>query len=155
LYMRHNYVPAPHCIYRGLWKLLPGSILTLNSPQVQPVVKRFWSGKEVAQAGLQSRMEGSDAEIVAQLEEKLSEAVRLRMIADVPLGAFLSGGIDSSIVVALMQAQSTRPIKTFTIGFYEDEYNEAAHARHVAAHLGTDHLELYLTPQETMKVIPL
>lgn len=155
LYMRHDYVPAPHCIYDGLWKLLPGAILTLSSPNDPPVVSRFWSGTEVARVGVQSRVEVSDAEIVKQLEEKLSEAVRLRMIADVPLGAFLSGGVDSSTVVALMQAQSARPVKTFTIGFYEDEYNEAAHAKRVAAHLGTDHTELYLTPQETMNVIPL
>ena len=154
LYMRHNYVPAPHCIYEGLWKLLPGSILTLNSISGQPEISHYWSGTEVARTGLDSRIDGSDAEVLEQLERKLKEAIGLRMIADVPLGAFLSGGIDSSTVVALMQAQSSRPVKTFTIGFYEDEYNEAAYAKSVATHLGTDHTELYVTPQEAINVIP-
>ncbi|HLJ28103.1 MAG TPA: asparagine synthase (glutamine-hydrolyzing) [Candidatus Angelobacter sp.] len=155
LYMRYAYVPSPHCIYQGLYKLPPGHILALSSPQEQPVLSRFWSGSEVARAGLDSRVKGTDAEVVAQLEEKLTQAVGLRMIADVPLGAFLSGGVDSSTVVALMQAQSSRPVKTFTIGFHEDDYNEAAHAKRVAAHLGTDHTELYVTPREAMDVIPL
>jgi asparagine synthase (glutamine-hydrolysing) len=154
LYMRHAYVPSPHCIYQGLFKLRPGTILTLNSPQGPPVLSRFWSGAEVAKAGLDSRLQASDKEVITQLEEKLTEAVGLRMIADVPLGAFLSGGVDSSTVVALMQAQNSRPVKTFTIGFHEDEYNEAVHAKRVAAHLGTDHTELYVTAQEAMNVIP-
>jgi asparagine synthase (glutamine-hydrolysing) len=155
LYMRHNYVPTPHCIYEGLHKLPPGHILALSSPGEEPELCCYWSAAEVAKAGLESRVDGNDEEVIAQLEQKLKEAVALRMIADVPLGAFLSGGIDSSTVVALMQAQSSRPVKTFTIGFYEDEYNEAAHAKRVAEYLGTDHTELYVTPQETMDVIRL
>jgi len=155
LYMRHSYVPAPHCIYERLWKLPPGSMLTLNSPREQPEISPYWSACEVARAGLSSRVQAADAELVEQLEKKLLQAVGLRMIADVPLGAFLSGGIDSSTVVALMQAQSHRPVKTFTIGFYEDEFNEAKHAKRVADHLGTDHTELYVTPEETRNVIPL
>jgi len=154
LFMRYNYVPSPHCIYQGLRKLPPGYILTLSSPGEEPVLSRYWSAVEIAKGGLDSRLEGSDPELVAQLEEKLTQAIRLRMIADVPLGAFLSGGVDSSTVVALMQTQSTRPVKTFTIGFHEDDYNEAAHAKRVATHLGTDHTELYLTAREAMDVIP-
>lgn len=154
-FMRHSYIPAPDCIYQGLRKLLPGHILVLDSPADQPVLSCFWSASQIAKAGIESQIQGSDEEIVNQLEEKLKAAVALRMIADVPLGAFLSGGVDSSTVVALMQAQSTRPVKTFTIGFHEDDYNEAAHANRVAKHLGTDHTELYVTPEGAMNVIPL
>jgi asparagine synthase (glutamine-hydrolysing) len=153
--MRHNYVPAPHCIYQGISKLNAGCILVLGGPQDQPVVSQYWSATEVAKEGLRLPADGSEAEIIEQLERKLAEAVKLRMIADVPLGAFLSGGIDSSTVVALMQSQSTRPVKTFTIGFHEDAYNEANHAKGIAAHLGTDHTELYVTPQEALNVVPL
>lgn len=155
LFLQHSYIPSPHCIYQGLCKLPPGHILSLPSPHEQPVLTSFWSAAEIAKAGLESRLRGSEVEIIAQLEERLKEATRLRMIADVPLGAFLSGGVDSSTVVALMQAQSHRPVKTFTIGFGEDDYNEAAHAKAVAAHLGTDHTELYLSAREAMDVIPL
>lgn len=155
LYMRHNYVPAPHCIYQGIAKLNAGCILVLGGPQEQPQMSHYWSATEVAKEGLRSPVDGSEKEIIEQLERKLAEAVKLRMIADVPLGAFLSGGIDSSTVVALMQAQSTRPVKTFTIGFHEDAYNEANHAKSVAAYLGTDHTELYVTPQEALNVVPL
>jgi asparagine synthase (glutamine-hydrolysing) len=155
LYMRHNYVPSPHCIYQGLFKLAPGCILTLRSPQDDYSPRPFWSAYEVARQGTAAPFQGSDAEAVAHLRQLLLEAVRLRMIADVPLGAFLSGGVDSSAVVALMQAQSSRPVKTFTIGFSEDDYDEAAHARKVAAHLGTDHTELYLTPQDALDIVPL
>lgn len=155
LFMRHDYVPAPHCIYTGLSKLAAGHVLTLDSATASPRIQSFWSLDEVARASLDSPAQGDDEEITAQLEEKLAAAVRLRMIADVPLGAFLSGGIDSSLVVALMQAQSKRPVKTFTIGFHRDDYNEAAHARRVADHLGTDHTELYVTPEQTLAVVPL
>jgi asparagine synthase (glutamine-hydrolysing) len=155
LYMRHNYVPAPHCIYQGIYKLNAGCILVLGGPQGQPVLSKYWSATEAAKEGLRSPVDGSEKEIIEQLERKLAEAVKLRMIADVPLGAFLSGGIDSSTVVALMQAQNARPVKTFTIGFHEDAYNEANHAKSVAAHLGTDHTELYVTPQEALNVVPL
>lgn len=155
LFMRHAYVPSPHCIYEGLWKLPPGHILSISSTEDEPRLFCYWSACEVAKAGLESRVNLRDQEVIAQLEGTLAEAVRLRMIADVPLGAFLSGGVDSSTVVALMQAQSSRPVRTFTIGFDEDEYNEAVHAKRVAEHLRTDHTELYVTPREAMDVIPL
>jgi asparagine synthase (glutamine-hydrolysing) len=155
LFMRHNYVPSPHCIYRGIHKLPPGHILSLNSSGDEPALSCFWSAAEIARAGVDSRVQGDEVAIIAELEQQLTRAVGLRMIADVPLGAFLSGGVDSSTVVALMQAQSSKPVKTFTIGFHEDQYNEAAQAKRVAAHLGTDHTELYLTAEETRNVVPL
>jgi asparagine synthase (glutamine-hydrolysing) len=155
LYVRHNYVPSPHCIYQGMHKLQPGSILTLESDEASPKLHRFWSAKDVARKGLESPLQVDDAEAIEQLEHQLLSAVRLRMIADVPLGAFLSGGIDSTTVVALMQAQSSRPVKTFTIGFHEDEYNEATRAKEVASHLGTEHTELYLTSKDALDVVPL
>ena len=154
-YMRCAYVPAPYSIYQDIRQLPPGHILTLTSAEGPPELNPFWSAAEIAEEGLKSRFEGSDEEMIEQLHQKLFEAVRLRMIADVPLGAFLSGGIDSSTVVALMQAQSARPVKTFTIGFHEGVYNEAAHARKVAEHLGTDHTELFVTPQDALDVVPL
>jgi asparagine synthase (glutamine-hydrolysing) len=155
LYMRYSYVPAPHCIYDGLHKLQQGYILALKQGESEPRLRCFWSASEIAQSGVDARIAGSDAEVIQELESKLSRAIQLRMIADVPLGAFLSGGIDSSTVVALMQAQSSRPIKTFTIGFHEKDYNEAVHARRIAEHLGTEHTELYVTAQEALNVVPL
>jgi asparagine synthase (glutamine-hydrolysing) len=155
LYMRYSYVPAPHCIYYGLHKLQQGCILALKQGESEPRLRCFWSAIEIAQSGVEARIAGSDAEVIQELESKLSRAIQLRMIADVPLGAFLSGGIDSSTVVALMQAQSSRPIKTFTIGFHEKDYNEAVHARRIAEHLGTEHTELYVTAQEALNVVPL
>jgi asparagine synthase (glutamine-hydrolysing) len=154
-YMRCAYVPAPHSIYEGIHKLSAGHILTLSSSDASPILSAYWSAAEVASNGVKSRLRGGDEEIIEQLHEKVADAVRLRMIADVPLGAFLSGGIDSSTVVALMQAQSSRPVKTFTIGFHEDQYNEATHARKIAEHLGTEHTEFFVTPQDALDVVPL
>jgi len=154
-YMRYAYVPAPHSIYKGIHKLPPGHILTLSSNEASPVLSAYWSAAEAARNGVESRLRGGDEEILEQLHEELADAVRLRMIADVPLGAFLSGGIDSSTVVALMQSQSSGPVKTFTIGFHEDQYNEATHARKIAEHLGTQHTEFFVTPQDALNVVPL
>jgi asparagine synthase (glutamine-hydrolysing) len=154
-YMRCTYVPAPYSIYQGIYQLSAGHILTLNSVEAAPVLSAYWSAENAARKGIASRVQGSDAEIIEQLHAELSDAVRLRMIADVPLGAFLSGGVDSSTVVALMQAQSSRPVKTFAIGFHENAYNEAAHARKIAQHLGSDHTELIITPQDALDVVPL
>lgn len=155
-YMRHACVPAPHSIYRGIRKLIPGSILTVRAADVGQEMrpKPFWSLSQVATEGVARPFAGSAEEATAELDALLRDAVAQQMVADVPLGAFLSGGIDSSTIVALMQAQSDRPVRTFTIGFNEEGYNEAEHAKAVARHLGTDHTELYVTPSEAMEVIP-
>jgi asparagine synthase (glutamine-hydrolysing) len=154
LYMRHNCIPAPHTIYRGVHKLPPGHLSTVSLTRREPVLEPYWSLTAVAEAGVAQPFAGTDAQAVDALEALLKDAVRQQMVADVPLGAFLSGGIDSSTVVALMQAQASRPVKTFTIGFNEEGYNEAVHAKAVARHLGTDHTELYVSPQQALDVIP-
>jgi asparagine synthase (glutamine-hydrolysing) len=153
-FLRFSYVPAPHSIYRGIKKLLPGHMLCLKSPLSENNPQSYWSLEEVMHASNRDPFSGSDEEVVGELEKQLKKTVRSRMVSDVPLGAFLSGGIDSSTVVALMQAQSDRPVNTFTIGFHEQEFNEAVHAKKVAEYLGTNHTELYVTPQEAMDVIP-
>jgi asparagine synthase (glutamine-hydrolysing) len=153
-FMRYSYIPAPKSIYSGIHKLLPGTLLRVRAGEradSKPVP--YWSLLDEARQGLQTVFLGSDSEALEGLEAKLSRAVALQQIADVPLGAFLSGGIDSSMIVALMQAQSSRPIHTFTIGFDDHQYNEAVHARAVARFLGTDHTELYVTPEEAREVI--
>ncbi|MGH8597111.1 MAG: asparagine synthase (glutamine-hydrolyzing), partial [Gammaproteobacteria bacterium] len=157
LFLRHNYVPDPHCIYRGFRKLLPGTLVTLRdeSPGTLPEPCRYWSLTETVARGRQSPLHESREAGIEMLDTALRESVRMRMVADVPLGAFLSGGIDSSTVVALMQVQSSQPIKTFSIGFAIPEYDEAPYARAVAKHLGTAHTELYVSPEEAQAVIPL
>jgi asparagine synthase (glutamine-hydrolysing) len=156
-YFRRGYITAPHSIYQGISKLLPGCYVQFAG-QAQcgslPRPRSYWSLREVADRGLGEPFEGSDAEAGSRLESELLRAVGCQSIADVPLGAFLSGGIDSSMIVALMQAQSSRPVKTFTIGFHEDHSNEANHARAVAGQLGTEHTELFVTAHEAMRVIP-
>ena len=154
LYMRHSYVPAPHSIYTGIFKLVPGGFLTLSAGSHEPTVERYWSGADVAREGARAQRQGSPEDHVDRLEDLLSDAVRQQMISDVPLGAFLSGGVDSSTIVALMQAQSGLPVRTFSIGFHEEAYNEAEHAKAVSRHLGTDHTELYVTADEAMSVVP-
>lgn len=154
LFMRYNYVPAPYSIYKGIFKLLPGHIAKLSQHTKNLEIKEYWSVRSVAEQGLLSPFEGSDDEAVEQLDKLLRDAVKCRMISDVPLGAFLSGGIDSSTVVALMQAQSNRPVKTFSIGSAVSDYNEAEDAMAVAGHLGSDHTELYASPEQAMAVIP-
>jgi asparagine synthase (glutamine-hydrolysing) len=154
LYMRHNCIGGSNAIYTGIRKLLPGYLLTVSSAAPEPMVRAWWSGAEAAARGVAQPFAGSPAEAVDALEALLRDAVGQQMMADVPLGAFLSGGIDSSTVVALMQAQSSRPVRTFSIGFHEAGYNEAEHAKAVARHLGTDHTELYITPEQAQAVIP-
>lgn len=154
LYMRHNYVPAPWSIYRGIAKLPPAHFVAIRDrgrAVGEPVC--YWSLASVAERG-SAAAAGDPAALTDELEALLRDAVGQRMVADVPLGAFLSGGYDSTTVVALMQAQSPRPVQTFTIGFHEAGYNEAQHAKAVARHLGTEHTELYVTPAEALAVIP-
>jgi asparagine synthase (glutamine-hydrolysing) len=155
LMMRHNYVPAPYSIYEDIYKLLPGHYLTLNlHSSHEPVIKSYWSARKVAEAGVADPFMGSDAEAIEQLDKLLRKSVGSRMVADVPLGAFLSGGFDSTMVVAQMQAQCSQSVKTFSIGFYEEGYNEAKHAKAIANHLETDHTELYVSSEKAMAVIP-
>lgn len=154
LYLRHNYVPTPWSIFKGIRKLEPGTWLELESPDATEKVEKYWSARSVATQGLAQPFRGTENEALAELEWRLKRAVSGQMIADVPLGAFLSGGVDSSLVVALMQAASSRPVRTFTIGFHEAGYNEAEYAKSVASHLGTEHTELYVTPREAQEVIP-
>ena len=152
-FMRHNYIPAPRTIYEGVHKLEPGTVLTLPW-RGEPNISRFWDARSVARDGSHNPVEGSDAELTEQLESLLKDAVGRRMIADVPLGAFLSGGVDSSTVVALMQAAKSGAVKSFSIGFDIEGYNEAPHAAAVARHLQTDHTELTVTSKEALDVIP-
>ena len=156
LYFRHNQIPAPYSIYKGISKVLPGTIVSIARTDVgcSPKVTPYWSVQAAPERGLAEPFKGSETEAVDCLEELLKDTVKHRMVADVPLGAFLSGGIDSSMIVALMQAQRERPVQTFTIGFHETGYNEAEHAKAVARHLGTAHTELYITPEAAMAVIP-
>jgi asparagine synthase (glutamine-hydrolysing) len=155
LLMRYGYVPGPHSIYAGIHKLQPGTVLTVRSPQPADWSETaFWSAEAVATRGMEDRFDGSDDEAAAELERLLHESIGLRMLADVPVGAFLSGGLDSSTVTAFMQAQSARPVRTFTIGSFDADHDEAPAARAVARHLGTDHRELYVTAADAMAVIP-
>jgi|tagenome__1003787_1003787.scaffolds.fasta_scaffold20989628_3 asparagine synthase (glutamine-hydrolysing) len=154
LLLRYGYIPTPFSIYRGISKLPPGTLLTLTNDAGAPQIETYWSGAATAEAGIADPLRLSPKETADELEKLLMAAIRQQMIADVPLGAFLSGGVDSTTVVALMQKVATRPVKTFTIGFQEKDYNEADHAKAVARHLGTDHTDLYVTPEEAMRVIP-
>ena len=154
LYFRFMYVPAPYSIYEGIRKLIPGTILTFDPATRQTGTTVYWSARETALRGLTHRFQGSEDDASRELETLLRDAVRLRMVADVPLGVFLSGGVDSSIVTALMQAESAVPIRTFTVGFKETAYDEAPFAAAVARHLGTQHTELYMSTADVLNVIP-
>ena len=154
LFMRYNCIGGVHSIYSGIHKLPPGHLITLSTASPEPVLKDWWSSTAVAERGVARPFAGSPAQAVDELEKLLRDAIGQQMTADVPLGAFLSGGIDSSTIVALMQTQSSRPVKTFSIGFHEADYNEAEHAKAVAQYLGTDHTELYVTPKQALAVIP-
>jgi asparagine synthase (glutamine-hydrolysing) len=154
-YLRYLYVPAPKSIFQHAFKLQPGHILTITDPDAAlPASKAYWSVQRAATEGVADQFSGGDEDAVREFDALLTDAVRLRMQADVPLGALLSGGIDSSTVVALMQASADRPVKTFTIGFDQAEFDEAAHARAIARHLGTDHTELHLAGSDALAVIP-
>lgn len=170
LFMRYGYIPSPYSIYDNIYKLIPGTSLTFPedigitkgefSQFAEPVGDftihpiKYWSLADVAKNGA-SHLISSDQEAIYELDTLLSRAVETQMVADVPVGAFLSGGIDSSIVTAFMQRRSSRPIKTFTIGFEDDDFNEAHYALEVAKVLGTDHTEVYLSHQDTLDIIPV
>ncbi|MDD4946148.1 MAG: asparagine synthase (glutamine-hydrolyzing) [Gallionella sp.] len=160
LYLRHCYIPAPYSIYKGIRKLLPGTFLQLplgggGIDALRTLLPRsYWDLQQITEDGMANPFAGSEEEAVSALEAQLKTSIGLQMMADVPLGAFLSGGIDSSAVVALMQAQSDRPVKTFTIGFDEQGFNEAEYAKAVAQHLGTEHTELYVPSSQARDVIP-
>ena len=158
LFLKYSYVPTPYSIFEGIKKLPPGSIIALSEAQTLsrtlPEPRTYWSLKDLAEAGHSHSFHGSEGDVIEEFGELLSDAVRLQMLADVPVGAFLSGGVDSSAIVSLMQSHSTRPVKTFTIGFDEPSYDEAPYASKVARHLGTAHSELYVTARETLEVIP-
>lgn len=152
--LRFNYIPDPLCIYGGFKKLPPATLLTLRSPAEHAAPVHYWKLTDAVERGLDQPFTGTEAEAIDTFEAMLKKAVGMRMVADVPLGAFLSGGVDSSLIVAMMQAQSSRPVRTFTIGFHEKEHNEAEFAKDVAKHLGTDHTEMYVTGEDALKVIP-
>lgn len=152
-FMRFNYVPAPHSIYKNVYKLEPGCLLHIR-PQQSPRIDRYWDIRDVAQRGVAAPLDMTDAEALARFEEVLGDAVQRRMVADVPLGAFLSGGIDSSTIVALMQKHSSRPVKTFTIGFREADHDESGYAKAVGQHIGTQHQELIIEPRHVGELIP-
>ena len=152
-YLRHAYVPAPHSIFRGIEKLEPGSMVEIEADGRESR-HRYWDLRSLACDAVRERAAHDDETAVETLDTLLRDAVKRRMIADVPLGVFLSGGIDSSTVLALMQAQSDRPVRSFTIGFDEAGYDEARDAKRVAAHLGADHTELYVAPDHAQAVLP-
>jgi asparagine synthase (glutamine-hydrolysing) len=152
-FLRHSYIPAPRTIYEHVHKLEPGSILTLPW-HGEPSIAAYWNARDVALKGLANPIAASDNELADQLETLAIDAVRLRMIADVPLGALLSGGVDSATVVALMKAANAGPVKTFTVGFDLPGYDESLHAEKIASHLGTEHHTLTVSPKQALDVIP-
>lgn len=154
-FMRFGYVPGARCIFHGLAKLEPGHVVHIGRQGVIGASRPFWQLESPASAALAERLAGaSDAQLIELLHERLKTSVGLQMVSDVPLGAFLSGGVDSSTVVALMQAQSPRRVKTYTIGFHDKAFDEAPFARAVAQHLGTEHTELYVSADDAAAVIP-
>lgn len=156
LFLRHNYIPSPHSIYKGIHKLPPGHFLTVSASEGlnSAAPKAYWSVNEIVTDGMRDPFTGADAGAKDLLHRALNDSVKGQMLSDVPLGAFLSGGVDSSLVAALMQAQSSSPVRTFAIGFDNARYNEAEHASAVARHLGTDHSELYVTAKDALNIIP-
>lgn len=163
LFLKYHYVPVPFSIYKNVYKLQAGTILSIEPKDIEqrlPVEKlyqkrvSYWSAKDIVTDKLSNPFAGTDAEAAEQLEELLTDATRKRLMSDVPLGALLSGGVDSSTIVALMQRNSQRPIKTFSLGFDNESVNEATFAKEIASHLKTDHTELYMTGQDALELIP-
>lgn len=154
IYFIHGYIPAPYSIYQNIYKLDAGCMLEIEAPYKEPKLSTYWSVRETAKYGQEHPFKGSREEAADELERLLKASVRDQMVADVPVGAFLSAGIDSSTIVALMQAQSAQKIRSFTIGMDDPRYNEAAYAKEIAKHLGTKHTELYITEEDAKAVIP-
>lgn len=154
LFLRFNSIPAPHSIYKDIFKLEPGHILKFDTKKKNHHTYKYWSINDEYEKGKKNKFVGSSKDAVNQLETILSNAVSSQMQSDVPLGAFLSGGVDSSTIVALMQSQANHKVNTFSIGFDSEEFDEAQHARLVAKHLGTNHFDMYVTEQDALNVIP-
>ena len=154
LMLRYNHVPAPYSIFSGINKLEPGTYLQAENAGTTLTISRYWSAAQTVANGNAKLFTGTPDDAVDEVERRLKQSIAGQMLADVPLGAFLSGGIDSSTVVALMQSLSTRRVQTFSIGFHERDYDEAPHAKAVAQHLGTDHTELYLSSQDALETVP-
>jgi asparagine synthase (glutamine-hydrolysing) len=160
LLLRHNYIPAPYSIYRGIHKLPPGTWIEVEAAHASgeplPAPLAYWSARQItAQAQAARPVFDSDERAADALESVLTEAVQAQMLSDVSLGAFLSGGVDSSVVAALMQARGSAPVRTFSMGFHDRRYDETAHAAAVARHLGTRHTQLTITPLDALAVVPL
>lgn len=153
LLLRYNYIPAPYSIWEGIYKLPQATSIILRTGQTGAKPEAYWSLSDVAAAGQQSVFTGAETEAVESLHTVLSQSIRGQMLADVSLGALLSGGIDSSMVVALMQSQSNRPVKTYSIGFDEKQFDESGYARDVAKHLGTEHTELYMSAKDVLNAV--
>ena len=154
IYFVHGYIPAPYSIYENIYKLDAGCMLEMDAPYTEPKISAYWSVREAAKYGETHPFKGTREEAADELERLLKASIKDQMVADVPVGAFLSAGIDSSTVVALMQAQSSRKVRSFTIGMDDPKYNEAVYAKEIAQHLGTEHTELYITEEDAKAVIP-
>ncbi len=155
LFFQYNYIPSPHSIYKGIFKLQPGNIFTLTLNEKEGKLLPYWSTSKVSYHGAKYPFLGSTSEAIFEVEQCLKSSVKGQLMADVPLGAFLSGGIDSSLIVSIMQSISHKPINTFTIGFEENNFNEAPFAKKIASFLATNHNELYVSSNDCMKVIPM
>ena len=154
LFLRYSSIPAPYSIYRGISKLLPGSVLSLSIGDREPKIYKYWDALNVAYSGINDQFDCGYNEVLVELEDLIRASVKLQMVADVPLGTFLSGGVDSSLVTSIMQEQSMTPVNTFTIGFSNKSYDEAPYAKSVAEHLHTNHFELYVSDNDVLSVIP-
>ncbi|MDE7477789.1 MAG: asparagine synthase (glutamine-hydrolyzing) [Lachnospiraceae bacterium] len=155
LYFIHGYIPAPYSIYQNIYKLDAGCMLEIEAPYYkEPKISAYWSVRDAARYGQAHPFQGSRQEAADELERLLKASIKEQMVADVPVGAFLSAGIDSSTIVALMQAQSRQKVRSFTIGMEDPDYNEAVYAKEIAQHLGTEHTELYITAEDAKEVIP-
>ncbi|MCI7792144.1 MAG: asparagine synthase (glutamine-hydrolyzing) [Lachnospiraceae bacterium] len=154
IYFIHGYIPAPYSIYQDIYKLDAGCMLEIDAPYQKLQISTYWSVREAARYGQEHPFQGSRQEAADELERLLKASIKDQMVADVPVGAFLSAGIDSSTIVALMQAQSNQKVRSFTIGMNDPKYNEATYAKEIAKHLGTEHTELYITEEDAKAVIP-